>query len=92
MNECYLLLITSSTTRAVHLEITADNNAVSLLIALHWFIARKSLPKLIKSGNFKTFKTKLMKAFCRLNGIVRGGLLTAFFTSNAFFKLSLSIA
>ena len=34
MQKCYILLITCSSTRAIHLEVTCDANAISLVLAL----------------------------------------------------------
>ena len=40
-------------THAVHLEVTTDVNANSLLLALRRFFARKGIPNMIISDNFK---------------------------------------
>ena len=69
MKKCYLLLTTCTSTRAVHLEVTSDVNANSLLLALRRFIARRGIPNMIISDNFKTFKSQSVKAFCKVNGI-----------------------
>ena len=53
MKNCYLLLITCTSTRAVHLEVTTDINANSLLLALRRFIVRRGIPNMIISYNFK---------------------------------------
>lgn len=51
------------------MKVTANVNPITLILALCHFIARKGLPKLIVCDDFKTFKAKLIKAFCRSNGI-----------------------
>ena len=45
MKKCYLLLITCTSTRAVHLEVTTDVNANSLLLALRRFFCQKRYTK-----------------------------------------------
>ena len=69
MKKCYLLLITCTSTRAVHLEVTTDVNANSLLLALRRFFARKGVPNMIVSDNFKAFKAQSVKVFCKVNSI-----------------------
>ena len=59
----YLLLITCTSTRAAHLEVTTDVNANSLFLALHRFFARKDIPNMIISDNFKAFKVQSVKCF-----------------------------
>ena len=65
MQKSYFLLITCSSTRAIHLEVTCDVNATSLVLALRRFISRKGIPRVIFSNNFKSFKASIMKEFCR---------------------------
>ena len=43
MKKCYLFLITCTSTRTVHLEVTTDVNANSLSLALRRFIARRGI-------------------------------------------------
>ena len=69
IEKCYVLLITCISTQTVHVKVTANVNPLTLILALCHFIARKGLPKLIVCDDFKTFKAKLIKAFCRSNGI-----------------------
>ena len=71
MQKCYFLSITcsSSSTRALHLEVTCDVNATSLVLALRRFISRKVIPRVIFSDNFKSFKVSIVKEFCRNNFI-----------------------
>ena len=62
--KCYLLLIIRNSTRAVHLEVTTNVTANSLLLALRQFIARRGIPNMIISDNFKAFKARSVKIFC----------------------------
>ena len=63
------MLITCTSTRAVHLEVTTDVNANSLLLALRRFFAGKGIPNMIISDNFKAFKAQSVKIFCKVNSI-----------------------
>ena len=69
MKKCYFLLITCTSTRAVHLEVATDVNANSLLLALRRFFARKGIPNMIISNNFKAFKAQTVKIFCKFNNV-----------------------
>ena len=69
MKKCYLLSITCTSTCAVHLEVTTDINANSLLLALRRFFARKVIPNIIISDNFIAFKLQTVKSFCKVNSI-----------------------
>ena len=65
LNNCYLLLFTCATTRALHLEITQDVSANSVILALRRFMARRGNPRLFISDNFKSFKSLEVKKFLR---------------------------
>ena len=52
----YLLLFTSSLTRAVHLEILPNQTTQEFIQALKRLIARRGRPKVIYSDNAKTFE------------------------------------
>lgn len=67
MKKCYLLLITSTSTCAVHLEVTTDVKASSLLFTLCRFFARGGIPNMIIRGNFKAFKAQGANIFCEVN-------------------------
>ena len=69
MKKCYLLLITCTCTRTVHLEVTTDVNANALSLALRRFIARRGIPNMIITKNFKTFKVQSLNIFGKVNGI-----------------------
>ena len=66
MQKCYILLITCSSTRVIHLEVTCDVNATSLVLALRRFISRKGIPLVIFSDNFKSFKASNVKNFVEM--------------------------
>ena len=53
----YVCLFTCSSTRGIHLELTADLSAVSFLQAFRRFTSRRGLPATIYSDNAKTFKS-----------------------------------
>ena len=53
----YVCLFTCASTRAIHLELTADLSAVSFLQAFRRFTSRRGLPATIFSDNAKTFKS-----------------------------------
>ena len=58
MNKCYILLVTCAATRAVHLELAADQNQEYIQLAWRRFIARRGISRLFISDNFKSFKTE----------------------------------
>ena len=51
----YILLFTSSLTRAIHLELLPDQTKVELIRALKRLIARRGCPETIYSNNAKIF-------------------------------------
>ena len=57
MGKCYFVIFSCCVTRAVHLELVSDLTAVTFLNVLSKFCARSGIPKLIVSGNAKTFRT-----------------------------------
>ena len=67
--KAYILLITCTSTRAVHLELTHDLGAQSCIRALRRFIAKRGIPKLMISDNAKTFEATETKEFLRDRGI-----------------------
>ena len=60
----FFLFFTCCVTRAVHLEVTVDVNSASVILALRRFIARRGMPRLLVSDNFKSFKSLDVKVFC----------------------------
>ena len=69
MYKSYILLLTCATTRCVHLDLTPDMSASSLILALRRFFARKGYPRQIISDNFKSYKSAPVKKFTRSNHI-----------------------
>ena len=65
----FFLFFTCCVTRAVHLEVTVDVNSASVILALRRFIARRGMPRLLVSDNFKSFKSLDVKNFCCKYGI-----------------------
>ena len=65
LNKCYLLLFTCATTRALHLEITQDVCANSVILALRRFMTHRGNPRLFISDNLKSFKSLEVKKFLR---------------------------
>ena len=53
----YILLITCSVTRAIHVEMTNSLNLSDCVLAMRRFVARRGLPAIIYSDNAKTFKS-----------------------------------
>lgn len=53
--KAYILLITCSATRALHLELTTDLSTDRFLMALQRFVGRRGLPHTIYSDNGQTF-------------------------------------
>ena len=54
--KAYIALFTCATTRAVHLELTADMTAKTFRMALERFVATWGMPNLMVSDNGSTFK------------------------------------
>ena len=69
MSKVYILLLTFSVTRAVHLEITSSQGQHSLILAIRRFISRKVRCNLVISDDFKTFKSEEVKNYLRNNFI-----------------------
>ena len=69
MHKCYVWLFTCCITRAVCLEVTGDVNNASVILVLRRFIARRGMPRLLVSDNFKSLKSLDVKNFCCKRGI-----------------------
>ncbi len=52
----YILLLTCTRIRAIHLELTSSLNTSDFIAAFERFAARRGLPKTVMSDNAKTFK------------------------------------
>ena len=56
MTKSYIALYTCASTRAVHLELVPDLTADAFIRSFWRFTSRRGVPKLMVSGNAKTFK------------------------------------
>ena len=63
MYKAYITVITCTVTRAIHLELSPDLNADSLIRAPNRFKSRRGIPALVVSDNGRTFKDRKVKAF-----------------------------
>ena len=63
MYKAYITVITCTVTRAIHLELSLDLNADSLIRALKRFKGIRGIPALVLSDNSRTFKDRKVKAF-----------------------------
>ena len=60
----YILIFTCAATRNTYLELVPPSESSDmLLLTIRRFIARKGLPRVFISDNFKTFKSKEIKHF-----------------------------
>lgn len=59
--EFYVLLFTCAAVRAIHLELTDSMSLFYCICAIRRFIARRGLPSVIYSDNFKTFVSTAQK-------------------------------
>ena len=69
LHKSYVLLFTCATTRGIHLELTPDVSAQTLIRALQRFLCRKGYPERFISDNGGSFKSALLKDFLRKNRI-----------------------
>ena len=56
-SKVYICLFTCTSTRAVHLELTADLTSTAFLLAFRRFTSRRGLPAVVITDNAKTFKS-----------------------------------
>ena len=54
--KCYILLFTCTCIRAVHLEVVRSMNSITFVDTFERFAARRGMPRLVISDNFRTFK------------------------------------
>ena len=59
MKECYIVLYTFCTSRALHLDLVTDLSGPVFLRSLHAFSVRRRTPSLIKSDNAETLIVEL---------------------------------
>ena len=69
LHKCYILLFTCATTRGVHLELTPDMTAPTLIRGIQRFLCRKGYPGQFISDNGGSFKDAILKSFLRRNYI-----------------------
>ena len=56
MTKTYISITTCASSRMIHLEILPDQTTAAYLRSQRGFIARREIPKLIVSDNWKTLK------------------------------------
>jgi hypothetical protein len=69
LHKSYVLLFTCATTRGVHLELTPDLSAPTLIRGIQRFLCRKGYPEQFISDNGGSFKAAILKDFLRRNYI-----------------------
>ena len=65
MYKCYILIFTCATSRGVHLEVTPDMGAPTLIRGIQRFLCRKGYPELMVSDNGGSFKAAQLRKFLR---------------------------
>ena len=68
-NKTYILLLTCASSRAVHLELVPNMSVDGFLRGFKRFMARRGIPELIISDNFKPFTSAEVKKFMMLQGL-----------------------
>ena len=76
-SKCYILLLTCASSRAIHLELVPDMSIHGFLKGFKRFMARRGVPDLVISDNFKTFRSSEVKKFMLLQGIGQRFILPA---------------
>ena len=76
-SKAYILLLTCTSSRAIHLELVHDMKAPAFIRAFKRFIARCGMPDIVISDNFKTFKSIEVKRFMTHNNITKKFILPA---------------
>ena len=76
-SKCYILLLTCASSRAIHLELVPDMSMHGFLREFKRFMARRGVPDLVISDNFKTFKSSEVKKFMLLQGVKQRFILPA---------------
>ena len=69
MHRAYIVLFTSSMSRAVILDLVEDNTGKSFINSVKNFIVRKGCPKNIVSDNGKVLTSQENQSFCAEQGI-----------------------
>ena len=76
-SQCYILLLTCASNRAIYLELVPHMSIQGFLRGFKRFIARRGVPDLVISDNFKTFKSSEVKMFMLLQGVNQRLILPA---------------
>ena len=69
LHKAYILLLTCSTSGAIHLELVPDVSGPATVRGLRRFIGRKGTPHFVVSDNFKSFKSLELRQFLRSRSI-----------------------
>ena len=70
-SNAYILLLTCTSSRAIHLELVHDMKAPAFIRAFKRFIGRCGMPDIVISDNFKTLKSIEAKRFMTHNNITQ---------------------
>ena len=76
-SKCYILLLSCASSRAIHLELVPDMSIHGFLWGFKRFMARRGVPDLVISDNFKTFRSSEVKKFILLEGVRQRFILPA---------------
>ena len=90
-SKAYILLLTCTSSRAIHLELVRDMKAPAFIRTLERFIVTCGMPDIVKSDNFKTFKSIEVKRFMTHNIIRQEFILPAAPWVGGFYELVKSI-
>ena len=70
-------MLTCASSRAIHLELVPDRSVHGFLRGFKRFMARRGVPDLVISDNFKTFRSSEVKKFMLLQGVRQRFILPA---------------
>ena len=76
-SKAYILLLTCTSSRAIHPELVHHMKAPAFTRAFKRFIARYGMPGIAISDNFKTFKSFKVKGFMTHKNITQKFILPA---------------
>ena len=72
-----MLLLTCSSSRGIHLELTTDMSIEGFLRGFKRFIARRGIPAIVINDNFKTFRSREVKQYMLRQGVKQQFILPA---------------
>ena len=84
-SKCYILLLTCASSRATHLELVPGMSIHGFLREFGRFMARRDVPDLVISGNFKTFRSEVKK-FMLLQDVRKSFILPASLWWGGFYE------